>query len=324
MNKLSVLLFTIVATLSVRGALAQDHADDERAIRQNIERYLEAYQRRDAQSLAEFWGPNAEYVSPTSGQRVIGRAAIQAEFEAVFAEPGDAELQVSLSSIRFLTPDVALEEGVARVTRPGEAARRASYTAVHVKRDGKWLLESVRETQLPSEPSNYEYLKALEWMIGEWVDRDGDAEITTRCQWTKNKCFLTRSFAVKIQDRIEMEGTQVVGWDAAEGRIRSLVFDTDGGFNEGTWTLKGDRWIISAKATLPDGRTGSMVNIITRIDDDSFSWQSVGREVGGELLPNIDPVVVVRKQEEAPDQESPLQESPPSEAVEPEPGGDSE
>jgi hypothetical protein len=46
---------------------------------------------------------------------------------------------------------------------------------------------------------------------------------------------------------------------------------------------------------LSDGRKASMVNIIRVIDDDTFTLQSVGREVDGELLPNIDEVTVIRK-----------------------------
>ena len=39
----------------------------------------------------------------------------------------------------------------------------------------------------------------------------------------------------------------------------------------------------------------SSVNIITYVDDNTFTWQSVNREAGGELLPNVDEVVVVRQ-----------------------------
>ena len=38
-----------------------------------------------------------------------------------------------------------------------------------------------------------------------------------------------------------------------------------------------------------------MVTIIRLIDNDKFTLQSVGREVAGELLPNIDEVTVIRK-----------------------------
>jgi hypothetical protein len=50
---------------------------------------------------------------------------------------------------------------------------------------------------------------------------------------------------------------------------------------------------------MPDGSTSSAVNIITRVDDDSFTWQSVQREVNDDILPNLDEVLVVRKPSES-------------------------
>lgn len=286
----------LLALGGTQAVLAQDdRSADEQAIRQNVARYLEAFQKRDAAALAALWAPDAVYVSSRSGERVQGREAIQQELEGVFAEDSEVAIDVSVSSIRFLTDDVAVEEGVAHVTRQDQPVSRTTYSAIHVKRDGQWLLDSIRETELPSPPSNFEYLEALDWMVGEWVDEDDNARIETRCQWTRNKNFLTRSFTVEIEGTVELEGTQVIGWDAANGRIRSWVFDSDGGFGEGTWSQQGDRWVINGKATLPDGRTGSSVFIITKIDDNSFTWQSVSREVDGEILPNVEPVTIVRK-----------------------------
>ncbi|HBO45968.1 MAG TPA: DUF4440 domain-containing protein, partial [Planctomycetaceae bacterium] len=48
---------------------------------------------------------------------------------------------------------------------------------------------------------------------------------------------------------------------------------------------------------LPDGRKSSSVNIIKYVDDNTSTWQSVNRQAGGELLPNVDEVVVVRKKQ---------------------------
>ena len=93
-------------------------------------------------------------------------------------------------------------------------------------------------------------------------------------------------------------GVQIVGWDPAAKQIRSWVFDSDGGFGEGKWTKKDQRWYIQATGTLPDGSKTSAVNIITYVDENTFTWQSVNREAGGEILPNVDEVVVGRVQEE--------------------------
>ena len=36
-------------------------------------------------------------------------------------------------------------------------------------------------------------------------------------------------------------------------------------------------------------------NVITKIDDNSFTFRSLGREVDGELLPGVDEITIVRK-----------------------------
>ena len=42
-------------------------------------------------------------------------------------------------------------------------------------------------------------------------------------------------------------------------------------------------------------RQSDGLNIVTRLNDNSFTWDSVNREIDGEFQPNADPVVVVRK-----------------------------
>jgi hypothetical protein len=157
------------------------------------------------------------------------------------------------------------------------------------------LLDRVTEGTEAEAPSHYEQLKVLGWMVGTWVDEDETARIETECNWTKNRNFLTRSFSIAVGDQIEMAGMQIVGWDPSAKTIRSWTFDSDGGFAEATWTYKKDRWFIRNQGVLADGRKASAVNVIKPVDANSFTWQTVERTAGGELLPNIDEVQIVRK-----------------------------
>jgi uncharacterized protein (TIGR02246 family) len=241
------------------------------------------------------WSPEAVYVNPLSGEQVVGHDEIEKQFAAIFADAKGAKLEAKTDTVKFISPNVAVEQGSAKVIRPDQEPEDSQYTAVYVKRDGQWLLDRVTEEDIPVVKSNYEKLKELEWMIGTWEDRDDQNSIETTCQWTKNRNFITRSFTMSIRDRIEMSGMQIVGWDPAAQQIRSWVFDSDGGFGEGTWKKKDKRWYIQSAGTLPDGHKSSSVNIITCVDDDTFTWQSVNREAGGELQPNVDEVVVVRQ-----------------------------
>ena len=275
-------------------AFAVDQAADKAAIEKAIESYTAAFNAQDAKALAEHWGAEAVYVNPLTGVQVEGREAIVKEFESILRQMKDTKLAVDVESIRFISPGVAVEDGVAKLISADGDPEESSYTAIHVKRDGKWLLDRVTEEELPVVLSHYEQLKDLEWMIGSWVDGDDQDRIETTCQWTRNKNFITRSFTVSVKDRIDMAGMQIIGWDPAAKQIRSWVFDSDGGFAEGRWAKKGDRWSVTTTGTTPDGRKASSVNVITYVDEDQFKWQSVSRMVDGELLPNIDEVVVVR------------------------------
>ncbi len=281
------------------GALAAQETpqtnDDEKAIRGAVASYVAAFNRGDAGAVARHWSQHGEWVSP-SGERFKGREAIKSELEAYFDETaGRQRIEVFNPKVRLLAPTVAVEEGLARVTRPGEPPEETSYIAIHVKGNEGWKLESVRETLIASPASNYEYLQELEWMIGAWVDQGEEGVVETTCAWTMNKNFMTRSFAVRIEDRVEMQGTQVIGWDAARQQIRSWVFDSEGGFAEGVWTRQENRWIVKASHVLQGGEKASSMNIITYVDDDTFTWQSIGREIDGRLMPNVEPVTVVRK-----------------------------
>lgn len=291
------ILMTIVA-LSGHWAMAQGanpHEADETAIRQAVGSYVDAFNRGDAQAVASHWSTDGVYSDP-SGKQFRGREAITKEFQAYFAEVTGQRIEVGDPSVRFLTPHVAIEEGTAQVSRRGEPPTTTNYVAIHVKQGDQWKLDSVRETVISEPSSHHQQLKELKWMIGEWVDRDEDSTIETVCEWTKNRNYITRSFSVSIRDRIELEGTQVIGWDPSAGQIRSWMFDSEGGFGEALWTKKGDRWIIKASRTLSGGEKASSVNILTHLDRNAFTWQSIGREIDGELLPNIEEVTVVRKQ----------------------------
>lgn len=296
-----VLVVQVTTCGTLRAQEGSQPSADEAAIRANAQKFVEAYNRRDSQSMAAMWSPEAVYMDPTTGESAVGREAIAKQFDDAFAGAEDAKLAVNVVSVEFVSPNVAIVKGTTLVTYSQGEPEESEYTAVHVKRDGQWLLDRVTESIKagPPEPppSNYEHLKELEWMIGSWMDANEQPGVTvqTDCEWTKNRNFITRSFAVVLGDQVSMAGMQIIGWDPAGKQIRSWVFDSDGGFAEGTWTHAGDKWTIHAVGTLPDGRKTSAFNILKRLDGDSCTWQSTNREVGGEILPNVAEVLIVRK-----------------------------
>jgi hypothetical protein len=138
-------------------------------------------------------------------------------------------------------------------------------------------------------------LDTLDWLVGDWVNEDQNRSIEFNCHFTKNGSFLVRSFRMVTEKDVRMSGMQLIAWDPANQSIRSWTFDSDGGFGEDTWTQSGNRYTIRAKYTLPDGGIASAINVFTFVDDNKCTWKSVSREIDGELQPDSDEVVLVRK-----------------------------
>ena len=135
----------------------------------------------------------------------------------------------------------------------------------------------------------------MEWLVGEWVDAGEGFTIDVTCKWTENQNYLSRTYTVSSEDGAASSGLQIIGWDAKQKLIRSWLFDSDGGFIKGTWAKRDDRWVVQAVATLPDGGSGSFTSIFRPTEDGSYTWEKINRVLDGQLLPNVDEIVVRRK-----------------------------
>ena len=297
MNRILLCLVVLGGAIASWSFAAQhvEPAANEAAIRKADEAYVKAFNRHDAKALADAWSPEAVYLNRITGDEVVGRAAIAEEFTALFKDQPEVKLDLSVESIQFVSPNVAIEHGIAKTLTPKAEPEEEGYSAVFVRRDGQWLLDRVTDTAKEGAPSSYEHLKPLEWMIGHWVDKDDKVDIETECKWTKKQSYITRSFTVAAEGQINLSGIQIIGWDPVIKTIRSWTFDSDGGYSEAVWTFKKDRWFIQNKGYLADGRKASMTNVIKQVDQNSFTWQTDDRTVGGELLPNINGVLIVRE-----------------------------
>ena len=121
-----------------------------------------------------------------------------------------------------------------------------------------------------------------------------NVKVATTFRWTANQAFLLRSFNVETKEGLAMTGTQVIGWDPRGQQIRSWSFNSDGSFGESTWARNGDSWLSKSTQTLASGDVASGTYVLERLDDNSFTMQLVGHEVGGEPQPSGPSVKVVR------------------------------
>lgn len=284
----------VLASSTGTGGAEPTAADaDVAAIRASVESYVAAYNRGDAPAVAAHWSETGQWISP-AGDRVQGRAAIQEELRAMFDQGQGGKVEVSDVQVRLLSADVAMEEGVARVTQPGEVPSTSRYLALHVKKQGQWQLDCIREAETPSETPARDNLKQLEWLVGDWVDEGNEAVVEHSCRWSEDGHYLLGSFTLRLEGRPAMTVSVRIGWDPLRRQIRSWVFDTEGGFAEGLWTGLGDRWVVKMTGVRPDGVAASATQVYQLLRRDAFRVTSLDRIVGDEEEPDQS-VTVVRK-----------------------------
>ncbi|MGD9646321.1 MAG: SgcJ/EcaC family oxidoreductase [Pirellulales bacterium] len=271
-------------------------AEDLKAVRTAIEAYVAAFNAADAKTVAKCWGEHGSYIT-SDGIRLQGTSAIERHFADYFAENPKLALVVTVDALRLVAPEVAIEEGTAYVSGESEPMSESTYVAVHVKRDGAWRLDTVRETVLPDELETVGPLQGLAWLIGQWTDDSLEGvQVDSSYSWSREGKFIVNTFRVSIDGKIDLEGTQIIGWDPSRQTIRSWMFDSDGGFGEGTWTA-GDsdgQWTVEMRSVTPEGRHAFAVNHYNRIDEDKISWSSTKRSVGEADLPDVEPIEVHR------------------------------
>jgi uncharacterized protein (TIGR02246 family) len=272
----------------------KDKAAEEAAIFKNAEAFVEAFHKGDAKAVAGFWTTDGDYTDQT-GHTFKGRDAIEKVFTEFFAENKGLKLRIDVTGMKFVTPEVAIEDGVTSVLPPdGAPPSRARYTIVHVKKDGKWQLSSVRDAPF-APPSNHEHFRALDWVIGDWAS-DGEKGETARVSfaYTDDQNFMINTFTTTFKNLAIGGGTQWIGWDPIAKGIRSWTFETGGGFGEGAWTPDGNKWVVKATGVLRDGKKLAATNVLTRVDEDTMTWESKNRTEDGKNLPDIKPIKLKR------------------------------
>jgi uncharacterized protein (TIGR02246 family) len=277
---------------SAAAATKPSTADEEKAIRAVDEEFVREYNKGDSKALAARFTEDAEAVE-VDGTRYEGRDLIEKRFAEMFEASPGVKISLEIGAIRFLSADVAKEEGHTVVTPWKGVPDSSFYTVLYVKRDGRWLISSVREEPDPV-VRPHERLKELEWMIGDWVDEGSDSEVRVNCRWSEDENFLMRSFTVKRQGKPVMSVTQRIGWDPVARQIRSWEFDSEGGFGEGRWSHDGERWVVKHSGVRPEGTTASATNITLRTRPDLVRWVSTDRVIGDESLSDDEAYVLVR------------------------------
>lgn len=264
--------------------------DDEDAIRGRVATYCKAFNKGDLDGVLAGWAEDGEFIHE-SGKVYRGKPALRVMLKRALENAKGHKMTVKIESIRFVRPDVALEEGSVTTVSPENVSDTGKYSSVWVKMEGKWLLDRVRD--LPdahdeSRPAAFERLKGLSWMLGEWADAAGKGRVKLTCKWSEGQAFLLQEYVVRQADGKEFHVSQRVGWDPAMQEVRSWQFDSAGGFSVGFWTREGNTWTIETDGVYPDGRHFTSADTLKFIDENNAVWASKNRAVDEHPLADVE------------------------------------
>ncbi len=266
----------------------------ESAIRQSANEFADAFKRHDDEAIAKLWTPYAVY-EDVVGTEHRGRDAIQRVYRTFFEANPDTELSIDIDSIRKVTPNVVVEYGrTALVPPPSGAPAKSQYTAIHVKQnDGKWLLDSVRDSRVDV-PTTYGELQHLELLAGDYSTDHNGTKIDLSSTWNPNKSYLERRFVVN-RDGEESTSTEIIGWDPLTQEVTSWTFSGDGARNVGVWTPLEDGWVVRNSGITTSGVPTSSVDYWAPLLDGALGWRSTRRTANGQPVRSPGEVVLKKK-----------------------------
>ena len=267
-------------------------SDEMKAIFAVDDQYVAVYNKGDSKALVALFTEDAEVVE-ADGRGYQGRDMVEKSFAETFEAEKGVKIALEIGPIRFLSKDVAKEEGRTILTHVNGAPESRLYTVLYVKKDGRWLISSVREDADPLIPPG-ERIKELDWLVGDWLDEGSDSEVRVQCKRSEDGNFLIRSFSIVRAGKPVMNVTQRIGWDPVARQFRSWEFDSEGGFGEGKWSRAGDGWVVKHTGVRPEGTTASATNSLFRVRPDLIRWVSTERVVGDESIPGEESFVMVR------------------------------
>ncbi len=248
-------------------------------IKASAEALVKAFDAGQADAVAAAFLPQGELIDE-EGVVYQGQAEIKDLLTKFFTRFPGAKLTLSIESIRIVGP-VAIEEGT-RYTTTKDGTNRAQirYIAVRAKTASGWQIASLRDFADNPPATAHEYLAPVAWLVGDWVNEGTDGVVKISYRWSEDKNFILGDIQVAREGRVAMKSSQRIGWDPLAGKVRSWLFDSDGGFGEGHWTQVENSWVIKSSAVLPDGLTGSATVTMTPVDADHYTIKGTERIVG--------------------------------------------
>ena len=295
-----IFLIAIFCLHSFLGTIWGDEADnsrDKQNINDRLQSFTQEFNKGTVEPLMQFWSEDVQFVNPVTGEDIIGKKDVLEVTKKRLQQLKGKTVSFKVRDITFPKTNAAIVDGVVLIRKNGRVINQLARQVELIKNKGQWFIDSISEIEIGLTPaiSNI-HLKSLAWLAGKWKDMDEDVSILYSTKWDKFHNFIVQEFSMKVYGLESLEGRQIIGWDPIENKIRSWIFDSDGGYGTGLWTNQKDSWKAVIEYVLSDGKKASSVNIYKKIDDKSYSYSSIDRIVDGKKIPDIDPHTIVREE----------------------------
>jgi uncharacterized protein (TIGR02246 family) len=121
---------------------------DEKTIRKVFADYDTTWNQHDMKAHAQLFAEDADFVDVV-GAYLSGRNEIERQHTEMHAgQYQDSQMTTISVAVRFLSADVAVVHRAAEAAyNRGNVKRRMFMTAVMTKRDNRWLIAAVQNTQ---------------------------------------------------------------------------------------------------------------------------------------------------------------------------------
>ena len=240
-------------------------------IQNTFTNYLDAFNRHDAIALAAHWVQDGENLDLDTGNRIVGQHAVKHVFDRLFARDDGARIGFQIDSIRPIHDDVAVVDGTSQMSFNDQKSCQSRFSAVLVRHEDRWLMESVRESSASAEPTIHDRLQQLDWLRGFWEDISDGITASLQCEWNEQGTFLIRRYLVtkEIEPRGSEERlalgipallpnedtsdtpdrlttTEYIGWNPQQGQICSWLFRSDGQMARFAWQRNGNTWLLQS------------------------------------------------------------------------------
>lgn len=278
---------------------------DLELLAKTAERFVEAYNQRDAAAIAALFLPLGELVS-SNGDTYSGRDEIEAHYAEIFADEMAPLVALEAESVRLVAPGVVVEDGVVHLsTSDDEPTISVAYSVTHAKQpDGSWLIATNRNQPEVMPPS--ERLRPLHWLMGEWtLEGENGLRVDMVLDLDDSGNYLLGESLVTDAEGDSQSTHLRIGWNPATASVYWWTFDSKGGFTSGPWARNGSDWTIDTTGFTADAEANSSTNTLSALSGDLMVWNVSNRVLVDETLPDVSLYFVRR----APDPDSDEDES---------------